>query len=297
MKSIVLPTCLVAGVCLLATAISKSDEQGKDSAPPKSDASDKFIGKEAGQVRDDNGLKMKLVWCPPGKFIMGSPKSEGGHRHDEDQVEVTLTKGFWLGQHEITQSAWKVVMATEPWKGQKHAEEGDDFPAIFVGKEDALQFCRKLTELERKARRGRAGLEYTLPTEAQWEYACRAGTDTKFSFGDDETRLGEYDWCASNAFYDGEPYAHRVGRKKPNPWGLYDMHGNVFELCRDWYSEKRSGGRDPEVTEESSFLVIRGGCFVVPAQYCRSACRARPPRHAQTSSLGFRVAWTQSGKK
>src|SRR5260221_12599332 len=116
MKSTVLLICFAAAVGLLATVESKSEEPGKDTVSQKLNSSDKFIGKEAGQVRDDNGLKLKLVWCPPGKFKMGSPKSEKGRFDDEDQVNVTLTKGFWMGKYEITQSEWKSVMESEPWK-------------------------------------------------------------------------------------------------------------------------------------------------------------------------------------
>ncbi len=154
-------------------------------------------GEKAGQVRDDNGLKMKLVWCPPGKFTMGSPLTESDRRDDEAQVEVTLTKGFWLGRCEVSQSEWKQAMGIEPWVGKGRAIiEGDDFPATFVSWDDATAFCRKLTEQERKAGRLSEDWEFALPTEAQWEWACRAGTDTKFSFGDDESKLGDYAWLS-----------------------------------------------------------------------------------------------------
>src|SRR5580765_430624 len=116
MKSTVLLICFAAAFGLLATAESKSDEQGKDATPSKLDASDKFIGREAGQVRDDNGLKMKLVWCPPGKFTMGSPKSERDRKPREDEAVVTLTTGFWLGQFEVTQGQWQRLMGTTRWK-------------------------------------------------------------------------------------------------------------------------------------------------------------------------------------
>ncbi len=194
-------------------------------APPL--AADPRRGKEAGEVRDDNGLKLKFVWCPPGTFKMGSPPTERGRQASEDQVEVTLTQGYWLGQCEVTQAQWKELLKTEPWKGQRLTKEGADLPATSVSWDDAVDFCRKLTEQERQAGRMANGWECTLPTEAQWERACRAGTETRYSFGDDESKLGEYAWFASNVSNTGERYARPVGQKKPNPWGLYDMHGNV----------------------------------------------------------------------
>ena len=154
MKSTALLICLAVGLACLPLAGSKSDEQGTDTSPPKPDASDKFIGKEAGQVRDDNGLKMKLVWCPPGKFTMGSPKTGSGRMKHEDQVEVTLSQGYWLGKYEVTQSEWKQVMKTEPWNGRDSTidgltKEGADFPASYVSWNNAAKFCRILTKQER----------------------------------------------------------------------------------------------------------------------------------------------------
>jgi formylglycine-generating enzyme required for sulfatase activity len=265
---------LVACCCLLATE-SKSDEPGK----AKKSNTDSLLGEKAGDVRDGNGLKMKLVWCPAGEFAMGSPKSEAGRSPagNENQVQVTLTKGFWLGKLEVTQSEWKLVMAGEPWKGDITVKEGDDFPATFVSWNDAIEFCRRLTEREREAGRVPDGWEYTLPTEAQRERACRAGTKTRFSFGDDESKLSEYAWfneSGARGAQVGERYAHQVGQKKPNPWGLCDMHGNVWELCRDSYSKELPGGGDPEVIDKGSSLrVMRGGWYLFVAERCRSAFR------------------------
>ncbi len=133
-------------------------------------------------------------------------------------MKVFLKKGYWLGKFEVTQFEWKQVMQTEPWKGQKFTKEGADYPATFVSWDDATDFCSKLTEQERQAGRLSNDWAYMLPTEAQWERACRARTETRFSFGDDQSKLGEYAWYGVNAFDAGEQYAHRVGQKKANPW-------------------------------------------------------------------------------
>jgi formylglycine-generating enzyme required for sulfatase activity len=303
-KSIRLFVCILVTACCLPATESKPKEADKATTP----ASDSMPGKAAGQVRDDNGLKMKLVWCPPGKFTMGTPRWEAKISSLQDQVEVTLTKGFWLGKYEVTQSEWKQVMATEPWttaakrrtREEFFTKVGDDFPAAYINWEDAKEFCREFTEQERKASRVPDGWEYTLPTEAQWERACRAGTETKFSYGDDESKLADFAWFNDNASNAGEAYPHEVGKKKPNPWGLHDMHGNVWEWCRDWCSIKLPGGRDPEVAEEGSVRgvgVCRGGAWGYPARNCRSGCRDGAITSARYDSLGFRVALRQSGNK
>jgi formylglycine-generating enzyme required for sulfatase activity len=159
-----------------------------------------------------------------------------------------------------------------------------------------MKFCRVLNALERNAGRLADGWEYTLPTEAQWERACRATTETGFCFGDDLRKLGEYAWIFENAENLGEKYAHRVGQKMPNRWGLHDMHGNIWEWCRDHYTEKLPGGRDPEVTESSvpeskrRVRVIRGGCFANEGPECGSACRHIKSRAQGDRFTGFRVA-------
>jgi formylglycine-generating enzyme required for sulfatase activity len=249
--------------------------------------------KEPGEVRDDNELKLNLVWCPPGKFKMGSPDSEKKHHDGEDQVDVVLTTGFWLGKYEVTQSEWKRVMNTEPWRGQD--VQGDDYPATFVDWDDAAEFCRKLTELDRKAGHLPDKWEYVLPTEAQWESACRAGTETSFSFGDNEPQLCQYAWYLNNADRARQSHAHRVGLLKPNPWGLYDMHGNVWEWCRDIYGKKLPGGRNPEVQPTTKTWLVdrvfRGGGWNSDAGGCRSAFRIRHlPTSGRNSFIGLRVA-------
>jgi formylglycine-generating enzyme required for sulfatase activity len=246
-------------------------------------------GTRAGEERDDNGLKMKLVWCPPGTFTMGSPKSEQSRRSNEDQVEVRLTKGFWIGKYEVTQGEWERVMGTTPWKGQDWVKEGSRYAATYVSWEDATEFVAKLTTQERQAGRLPAGWRYTLPTEAQWEYACRAGTQTAYGFGGDASRLSEYAWFDDNADYANEEYAHEVGLKKANAWGLHDVHGNVWEWCRDWYDAKLPGGVDPERTKQASYRVRRGGSWGGRSVYCRTAMRNSGEPASRFSRLGFRV--------
>jgi formylglycine-generating enzyme required for sulfatase activity len=265
------------------------------SPPPTPRPELQFEGSFAGQMRDDNSLKTKLVWIPLGTFMMGSPQDEKDRESDESQVKVTLTQGFWLGQCEVTQSEWQRVMQTTPWSGQYGVQKGHDYPATCVNWDDVMKFCEKLTEQERHSGRLPSGWQYTLPTEAQWEYACRAGTTTRFSFGDDESKLGEYAWFKKSASDAGEEYAHQVGVKKANPWGLHDMHGNTIEWCRDWSQKKLAGGIDPEGLSAGSNRVERGGDFVSPAIHCRSAQRNWDKPSAQSGVLGFRVGLIPSG--
>jgi sulfatase modifying factor 1 len=252
----------------------------------------KTVGTKAGEERDDNGLKMKFVWCPPGQFTMGSPNSEKDRSSDEDQVQVTLTKGFWIGKYEVTQGEWERVMDTTPWKGKSSVKEGARYAATYVSWEDATEFATKLTTQERQAGRLPAGWRYTLPTEAQWEYACRAGTQTAYGFGSDESRFSEYAWWGGFTG-DGnaktEQYAHEVGLKKANAWGLHDVHGNVYEWCRDWYQETLPGGVDPEHATQASFRVVRGGSWCYEEPTCRTADRGFDKPGIRDYSLGFRV--------
>ena len=208
-----------------------------------------------------NSIGMKLTLIPAGTFMMGSPESEEARNNNEHQHEVTISKAFYMQTTEVTQGQWKAVMGTEPWKGQefsKYVKEGPDYPAVYVSWDDAVAYCKKLSEKE--------GKTYRLPTEAQWEYACRAGTETAWSFGNDEKALGDYAWYEENAFSAGEQYAHQVGLKKPNAFGLYDMHGNVWEWCHDYYGEdyyQQSPEKDPTGPASGSSRVLRGGSWGV----------------------------------
>ncbi|MDB4353536.1 formylglycine-generating enzyme family protein, partial [bacterium] len=212
---------------------------------------------------------------PPGVFTMG---------YKRDEHEVKLTKSFMLGIHEVTQTQYERVMGKNPSKFK-----GANNPVEQVSWEDAVKFCQKLSALPAEKAAGRV---YRLPTEAEWEYACRAGTTTTYSFGDDDTELGDYAWFDGNS---GKT-SHPVGGKKPNAWGLYDMHGNVWEWCQDWHGDYPSGTvTDPTGAESGSHRVYRGGGWYDPAMECRSASRSgiRASLHLD---FGFRVSLSPSGE-
>jgi formylglycine-generating enzyme required for sulfatase activity len=174
-------------------------------------------------------------------------------------------------------------MGTEPWKGQQHVKEGPNYAASYVSWDDAVTYCKKLSEKESKT--------YRLPTEAEWQYACRAGTQTVWSFGNDEKDLGDYAWYYKNADNAGEKYAHQVGLKKPNAFGLYDMHGNVWEWCHDYYGEdyyKQSPEKDPRGPTSGSFHVLRGGSWD-GTHVTRSAFRGGLKSAYRTNDYGFRL--------
>ena len=214
------------------------------------------------------GATMEMVWIEPGTFMMGSPEDEPG-RYDREgpQHEVTISRGFWLGKHEITQTQWERVMGTCPWVRKAWAREDPNHPAVYISWNDVQAFIAKLNEAEEAE-------VYRLPTEAEWEAACRAGTTTRWSFGDDEGKLRHYAWYWDNSWNAGEKYAHAVGTKRPNPWGLYDMYGNVWEWVQDWYGVYSSSSQiDPMGPASGSSRVYRGGSFINSARGVRSAVR------------------------
>lgn len=231
-----------------------------------------------------NSIGIELVLIPAGEFAMGSPLSEKGRYYDEGPVHpVRITKPFYLGATEVTQGQWKAVMRTEPWKGKDNVKEGDNYPVVHVNWYEAVEFCRRLSNHERK--------KYRLPTEAEWEYACRAGSQTMYSFGDSEDELSQYGWHDGNAWDACEKYAHRIRQKAPNGWGLYDMHGNVWEWCSDWYGAYPSARvSDPQGPRIGSYRVGRGGGWGNRLANVRSAYRGRSLPTSRDDSLGFRVA-------
>jgi len=203
-----------------------------------------------------NTIGMTLKEIPAGTFIMGSPADETGRTEDEDLHKVTITKPFYMQTTEVTQGQWMAVMGTEPWKSEGFVKEGSNYAASYVSWDDAVAYCKQLSEKEGKI--------YRLPTEAEWEYACRAGTQTAWSFGDDEKVLGDYAWYPENAYDIDEMYAHQVGLKEPNGFGLHDMHGNVWEWCHDLggpYGELPE--KDPCRDDSEGLLrVYRGGSWI-----------------------------------
>jgi sulfatase modifying factor 1 len=222
---------------------------------------------------------------PAGTFTMGSPATETDRQDIETQHPVTISKAFYIQTTEVTQGQWTAVMGTEPWKGKVYVKEGPDYAATYVSWNDAVAYCKKLSEKE--------GKTYRLPTEAEWEYACRAGTETRWSFGDDEKEFGDYAWHDRNALDIGEEYPHQVGLKKPNAFGLHDMHGNVLEWCHDYYGRdyyKQSPAKDPTGPTSGSSRVLRGGSWNFDSRSSRSAYRSsRRDADLRDSLLGFRL--------
>lgn len=235
------------------------------------------------------GVKLEMVWVPKGSFMMGSPSSEDNRDDDERQHRVTLSEGFWMGKYEVTQEQWAEVMGKNP----SHFS-GSRNPVEKVSWEDCQAFIQKLNAYTGGRAASRAGA-FSLPTEAQWEYACRAGTTTPFHYG------GRLD--SSMANFDGNyPYGRarkgqyreqtvRVGSFKPNAWGLYDMHGNVWEWCQDWYDKDYPSGSvtDPSGASSGSGRVLRGGSWHFDAWNCRSAHRYRGTPTRRSDSFGFRL--------
>ncbi len=228
------------------------------------------------------GVTMKLVLIPAGEFMMGSPPPEQGPHVDErPQHRVRITKPFYMGVTEVTQEQYKAVMGKQPWSRQEYAGRSGDAAANYISWNDAREFCRKLS--------AKIGQTVRLPTEAEWEYACRAGSTTAYCFGDDRRRLRDYAWYSENAEDVGEKYPHSVAKKKPNAWGLYDMHGNLWEWCQDWYRKdyySKSPGADPGGPSIGLTRVLRGGSwYSAHGTYrCAYRCRIDP-----AFGVGFRV--------
>ncbi len=235
----------------------------------------------------DSDVKMEFVWISPGTFRMGSPPSEKGWREHEGPVhQVEISQGFYLGKYEVTQEQWETVMGTQPWADEQNSQSvrlESNNPAVYVSWEDAQTFVSALNES--------AGAQvYRLPTEAEWEYACRAGKSTPWSFGDDESLLGYYAWYEDNACDVGDCYAQTVGTKQANSWGLHDMHGNVGEWVLDARRiYNRSALVDPTGPSTGSHRVMRGGYFGNYTHFLRSASRRYLPPDIRANSIGFRV--------
>jgi formylglycine-generating enzyme required for sulfatase activity len=298
--------------------------------PPKATEHQEGWAKHLGvPVEITNSIGMKLVLIPPGEFMMGSPKEliEGelkrtheelnrikfdeiykDHLLDEEpQHRVRITRSFYLGTYLVTQEEYQRGMGTNPSEfsatgkhkdGRVAGQDTKRFPVDNVSWDDAIEFCRKLSELPEERAAGRS---YRLPTEAQWEYACRAGSTGRYGFSlnrpdphpnplpEGEGMLSDYGWFSGNSC--GVP--HAVGGKKPNAWALYDMHGNVWQWCQDWYDrdyDAASPMDDPSGPPKGYLRVYRGGCWICSAELCRSAFRNAVGPRTRSYDLGFRVS-------
>jgi formylglycine-generating enzyme required for sulfatase activity len=283
------------------------------------------------------GGELKMAWIAPGNFMMGSPTTEFGRHDDEAQFHVTLTHGYWIGATEVTVAEWRDLMGTDLRQhltdvindntlydfpngkatirdfmgmsrdvdvGKYLANEADDLPMYFTSWNDAMAFCAKLTERERQAGRLPAGYKYTLPTEAQWEYAARAGTTGatfagSLAAGNATSVLDPIAWYVadSTSGYAGKSLGptvagpRTVATKQPNAWGLYDMNGNLWEWCADWYGPYPTGDvTDPTGPTTGTYRVNRGGSWGSGPADERSANRAKNPQPEASAWRGFRLA-------
>ncbi len=230
-----------------------------------------------------NKQGMKFVYIPPGTFFMGSPETEEGRKKDEMRHRVTLTKSFYLQTTEVTQGQWQTVMGNNPSRFQGC---GKDCPVENVSWEDTQKFIDRLNAID-------TANVYRLPTEAEWEYACRAGTTSRYSWGDRPD--------CSMANYGNSPLSREcehiapgktspVARYQKNPWGLYDMHGNVWEWCSDWYGTyERSSLINPKGPAEGKGRTLRGGAYFDPVASSRSANRCWDPPDYRVMDIGFRL--------
>jgi formylglycine-generating enzyme required for sulfatase activity len=265
-------------ICLLCAAMSFGQEpiQDKDN-------------RQAGDTLELTIKDVKYVfrWCPPGKFQMGSPQNEENRQENESQHMVAFSKGFWMLETEVTQGMWGSVMGSNPsnFKGAKR-------PVDSVSWNDCQEYIKKLNDaitrndstIARSDSKGiPEGFKFSLPTESQWEYACRAGTTTAYHFGDTLSR--------EQANVGGGGQTKDVGSYPANAWGLRDMHGNVWEWCLDWYGDYPSGAvTDPTGAVEGSNRVIRGGCWCNDAEDCRSADRSYYDSSFRCYYMGLRLS-------
>jgi len=231
-----------------------------------------------------NSIGMKFVWIPPGAFMMGSPKEEEKRDAQEIQHKVTLTRGFYMGEYTVTQEQWKEIMGNNP----SDFEGEINLPVDSVSWDDCQEFIKKLRVKDKKP--------YRLPTEAEWEYCCRAGTKTPFHFGE-TISTDQANYNGNLVYGNGEKGAHRqrttpVGSFPANAWGLHDMHGNVFQWCQDWigaYPQKDVV--DPQGPEKGNGRVLRAGSLGHAPWQCRSAFRAWNEPGNRSSDFGFRLCF------
>ncbi len=279
----------VALLLMLAACAARTAAQDLARTAPRATGA----GRPAGERCVVGGLE--LSWCPPGRYRMGSGAEEKSRRSGEGPVDVTLSRGFWIGRFEVTQAQWRRIMGEVT--RELRAGKGDTMPVYWVSFVAAEEFCRRLT-----AAAGAElppGWEFRLPTEAQWEYACRAGTTTAYAWGEvlarEQANFGRPFRGAPPDFPDGS--ATPVGAYPPNAWGIHDMHGNQWEWCRDYFHAQILGGVDPDRRDEkgsrnrdgSYSRVRRGGGWPEEAGFCRSASRLPFEPDRSSNHIGFRV--------
>ena len=224
-----------------------------------------------------------LVLIAPDSFRMGSKNED----NEKPAHKVTITKPFYLGKYEVNQAEWFEAMNSKPWRNEKNAGRVTTASVNHVTWNKCQEFLVKLNQSSGL----KSGMRFALPTEAQWEYACRAETTTKYYFGDDASKLGDYAWWTENTRRVNKEYAHPVGKKKPNAFGLYDMHGNVWEWCQDWYGDYQSTSAiDPSGPTGGKYRVMRGGGWLGTASGCRSAYRWVDHPTKRDGHYGFRVS-------
>ncbi|MBM3859049.1 MAG: formylglycine-generating enzyme family protein [Verrucomicrobia bacterium] len=261
---------VVIGLTMVVGAVGVLHAQSKPQ--PVSNAGDSAAGLKTNLTLNlGNGIEMHFVLIRPGRFQMGSVKA-----HPETPLHtVTLTKPFYIGKHEVTQEQWRTVMGNNP----SHFK-GDKNPVEMTAWEDCQLFLQKL--------RGQMpGFRFRLPTEAEWEYDCRAGSATEYCYGNNARKLAEYAWFNANS----HGTSHPVGEKKANAWGLHDMHGNVWEWCQDWYGNPNANDvTDPVGPRSGSRRMLRGGSWLYSAKECRSFVRDVYTPSVRLLNVGFRVA-------
>ena len=222
-------------------------------------------------------------------------------------VSVDISNPFLMGDSEVTQNQWQLVMGSAPWEHTVSVRQEPNCPAANINWHNAVAFCEKLTATERASKMLSSDEAYRLPTEAEWEYACRAGTTSYYCFGDDHSKLDEYAWWGAFNGYDNngsqlpgigpckdEPFAHAVGLKKPSSWGLYDIYGNVWEWCGDWYADAYSGGVDPGGPSSGDRRVQRGGSWSNALKACRTHGRRPTAPDQGSSTYGLRVVLSKN---
>ncbi len=246
---------------------------------------------EVSPTGDWHDLASEWVHIEPGSFVMGSPESEAGREPDEDpQHEVTISTGFQLGKYTITRGQWEDVVGTTPWNEQSRVRSSPTLPATFVSWNDTQEFLSKLNIAD-------GDWNYRLPTEAEWEYACRAGTTPMWSFGEERHVLTDYAWYVDSDSAEDFQTPGEVGTKLPNPWGLHDMHGNVWEWCQDvygddYYADSPAGDPQGPPGDFDSSRVVRGGYFRYFTRHSRSASRNTRKPDDRQRALGVRVVRT-----